>query len=91
MVLCYVALYSECLQQLLLDWLLLCFAIQYYGMLVLLSILVTMICYVALYSECLQQLLLGWFTIVFCHTILWHAGITVNPCYYGIMLCFIVL
>ena len=62
------------------------FAIQYCGMPVLLSILVTMVlCYVALYSECLQQLLLEWFTIVFCHTILWHTCVTVNPCYYGIM------
>ena len=108
MVLCYVALYSECLQQLLLDWLLLynimacwcycqslllwyvmlhctlsvysnccygglllCFAIQYYGMLVLLSILVTMVlCYVVLCSECLEQLLLEWLPYYSSHAIL---------------------
>ena len=59
MVLCYVALYSECLQQLFLEWFTIVFTIQYYGMLVLLSILVTtVLCYVLLCSECLQRLLL---------------------------------
>ena len=38
-----------------------CLAIQYYGILVLLLILVTMVLrYVVLHSECLQRLLLEW-------------------------------
>ena len=51
------------------------FCHTHYGILVLLSILVTVVlCNDALYSKCLEQLLLRQFIIVFCHT---HCGIMV--------------
>ena len=90
MVLCYVVLYSECLQRLLLGRLLLYSAIQYSDMLVLLSILVTVVlCYVVLCFECLQQLLLEWLPYYSSHAIPQHGGISycqsLSP-WYSVML-----
>ena len=73
--LCYVVLYSECLQKLLQGWFVLVFCHTHCGMLVLLSILVIVVlCTVTLCSKCLKQVLLSWFIITFCHT---HCGILV--------------